>query len=91
MARGKIPLSSVDLSDRERGYVLDALERRWLSSTGSYVGAFERAIGVRINRPFVTATSSGTSPLDLVLRALDVGALRPPSLAPASLVLRRPA
>jgi perosamine synthetase len=73
MARGKIPLSSVDLSDLERGYVLDALDRRWLSSTGSYVGAFERAVGERIKRTFVTATSSGTSALDLTLRALGVG------------------
>jgi perosamine synthetase len=64
----------VSLSDRERRYVLDALDRGWLSSTGSFVGAFERALGERIGRRFVTATSSGTSALDLVLRALGVTA-----------------
>jgi perosamine synthetase len=73
MTSGRVPLSSVDLSGLERRYVLEALDRGWISSTGSYVGAFERAVGARIGRAFVTATSSGTSALDLALRALGVG------------------
>ncbi len=69
----KIGLSSVDLTDRERGYARDAIDRGWISSAGDYVSRFEVAVAERCGRSRAIATSSGTSALDLVLRALDIG------------------
>ena len=68
-----VPLSSVNLTDRERRYVRDAIDSDWISSGGEYVQRFETAMAKRIQRSFVAATSSGTSALAITLRALGIG------------------
>jgi dTDP-4-amino-4,6-dideoxygalactose transaminase len=61
------------LSERETGYVNRALESGWISGTGSYVGDFERLLASHLQGADVVAVCSGTSALELALRALDVG------------------
>ena len=68
-----IPLSAVDIGERERAYVRDAMETGWISSTGAYVERFEAALGERLRRAHVVSTCSGTAALELALRALGVG------------------
>jgi perosamine synthetase len=68
-----VPLSSIDITDRERRYVREAIDSGWISSRGRYVREFEAAIAGRVGRSFVAATASGTCALELVLRALEIG------------------
>jgi perosamine synthetase len=67
-----IPLSSVSLSEREHGLVREAMSAGLLSSAGPFVTAFEEAFAARLGIGHVIATASGTSALELALRALDV-------------------
>lgn len=69
----KIPLSSVDVSARERAYVDAAMGGGWLSGTGPFVRRFEQQLGSRIGRRHVIAVANGTLAIELVLRAFDVG------------------
>lgn len=68
-----IPLSSVDLGEREHAYTRDAMETGWISSTGPYVERFECALAKRLDRRTAISTCSGTAALDLALRALGIG------------------
>ena len=70
---GGIPLSAVSLSRVEREYVLEALDQGVLSSTGSHVRRFEERIAAKIGVAHAVATASGTSALELVLRAMRIG------------------
>lgn len=69
-----IPLSSVNLSNKEVEYVLDALNTGWISGTGDYLKRFEDSISERVGRSYAIAVANGTLALELILRALEVGA-----------------
>jgi perosamine synthetase len=71
--RIRIPLSTISLSEVERRHTLEALEQEALSSTGPHVLAFEEQLASRIGVRHVVATSSGTSALELLLRAMEIG------------------
>lgn len=73
MTRAAIPLSAVSLSDVERARVLEALEQGMISSAGSQVREFEGLIATKIGVGHAVATASGTSALELVLRAMNIG------------------
>lgn len=68
-----IPLSSICISDLERRYVNEALDNNMISSSGKYVKKFEDLISYRTDNKYAIATSSGTSSLELLLRAMDIG------------------
>jgi len=68
-----VPLSSVCLSEREKRYVLEALDEGMISSSGSKVKIFEDLISRRAGTEHAIATASGTAALELVLRAMDIG------------------
>lgn len=68
-----IPLSSICLSELERRYVLEALDENMISSSGPHVKRFEDMISFRTGTEHAIATSSGTSALELLLRAMDIG------------------
>jgi len=70
VGRARVPLSSLSLGDRERGYVEDALASGWVSSSGPYVERFAGAVARQVRRKRGIATASGTCALDLLLRAL---------------------
>jgi perosamine synthetase len=69
----RIPLSSISLSDLEKQYVLKAINGSMLSSTGPYVAEFEKRIAEQIGVRHAIATATGSSALELIVRALDIG------------------
>ena len=69
-----IPLSSVSVTDVEQRYVQEAMKSGMISSSGPFVSAFEKALAAQTGVRFVVATASGTSALELALRALGIGA-----------------
>src|SRR5512138_2631130 len=68
----RIPLSSIDLSDVERGYAEEALSSGWISSAGSYVDEAERALAAFCGVSDCTVVCSGTAALHLALICLGV-------------------
>jgi perosamine synthetase len=69
----RIPLCTVALGDREKSYVQQALSSGWISGTGPFVEAFERALAERTGRAHALAVTSGTAALELCLQALGIG------------------
>ena len=67
-----IPLSQPDITAAEVRAVTDALQSGRLSN-GPRVADFEELVADRTGRRHAVATNSGTSALQLVLRALDIG------------------
>ena len=61
------------MGDRERRYVLDAVESGWVSSTGRYLKAFEDAFAVHVQAKHAVSVSNGTAALHLALHSLGVG------------------
>jgi perosamine synthetase len=70
----EIPLAVPDLSDKERGYALDAIDSTWISSTGPYVQAFEEEFARLCGAGAAIAVCNGTVALHLALLMLDVRA-----------------
>jgi perosamine synthetase len=68
-----IPLSAVNLGDLERQYVLEALDLTMISSSGPHVRRFEDLIAQKVGVRYAVATASGTSALELLLRAMKIG------------------
>jgi perosamine synthetase len=68
-----IPLSRPDLGSAEKQAVAEALASGWVSGTGPDVGRLEAELRGRLGRSHVIATSSGTSALELAMRALGIG------------------
>jgi len=69
----QIPLSEVSIGHLEREYVLEALAGEMLSSSGPHVKRFENLLSGRVGVDYAIATSSGTSALELLLRAMRIG------------------
>ncbi|MFD4539728.1 DegT/DnrJ/EryC1/StrS family aminotransferase [Streptomyces bauhiniae] len=69
----RYPLAKPSLGKAEADNVRDALASGWISGTGPYVSAFERALEHRCGRASAIAVSSGTTGLELVLSALGIG------------------
>src|SRR5512146_1181089 len=69
----KIPMSSPDLTDRERQAVQDVLNTPILSM-GHWVADFERAFTEVTGLRHAIAVSSGTAGLHLCVRAAQLGA-----------------
>lgn len=69
----RIPLSTIQLSERETELAVDAVRTGWISGTGPNIGAFETGLADRIDRQHVVAVNSGTSALELVLDGLGIG------------------
>ncbi|MCC6503463.1 MAG: DegT/DnrJ/EryC1/StrS family aminotransferase [Deltaproteobacteria bacterium] len=70
---GYIPVSSPALIGREKEYVLDCMESSWISSTGKYIGQFEKAFAQYLGAGHAIAVSNGTVALHLALLALGIG------------------
>lgn len=69
----QIPLSAISMSDLERRYVLEALDEGMISSSGPHVHRFEDQLAARVGVAHAVATASGTSALELLLRAMKIG------------------
>ena len=68
-----IPLSVPNLRGNEQKYVLDALQREWVSTAGDYIDRFEREIADYVNVEKAVACQSGTAGLHLALLQAGVG------------------
>lgn len=68
-----VPLSNVSMSALESHYARSALHSGWISANGPYVRQFERLLSLQTGTEHVIAMSSGTSALELALRALGIG------------------
>ena len=69
----KIFVAEPDLSDLEKKYLIEAVDSKWISSSGEFIGKFEKGFADFCNTKYATSCSSGTSALHLALLALGVG------------------
>lgn len=68
-----VPVCEPTFLGNERSYVLDALDTGWISSSGKYVAAFEKAFADYCGVRYGVATCNGTTALHLALIALGIG------------------
>ena len=68
-----IPVYRPDLSGNERSYVLECLDSSWISSLGTFIERFEKAVCAATGVQFATGTCNGTVALHLALHCLGVG------------------
>lgn len=69
----KYPLINLKIQNSEINNVIDAMKTGWISSAGSYVRQFEENFVKYIGRGFAISTSSGTTALELALKAFGIG------------------
>lgn len=62
-----VPLSVPNLKGNEKKYVLDAIEKEWVSTGGKYIEDFEKQIAKYVNVSKAVACQSGTAGLHLAL------------------------
>lgn len=67
-----VALHEPEFNGRERDFVLDCIDTRWVSSVGSYVDAFETEIARRAGCSYGIAVSNGTAALQIALIAGEV-------------------
>jgi len=70
-----IPLSVPNLKGNELKYVVDAVEKEWVSTGGAYINEFEDSIAKYLNVESAVACQSGTAGihLSLILSGVDAG------------------
>jgi perosamine synthetase len=68
----RVPLSSADLTNREAGYVEEAVRAGWISSSGQYVKKAEDAWAAFCGNTPCTLVCNGTAALHLALMSLDL-------------------
>jgi perosamine synthetase len=68
-----IPIYKPVVAKNQKTYVLDCLEKNWISSRGSYINNFEEAVGRLLGVKHVVTTCNGSVSLMLSLAALGVG------------------
>jgi perosamine synthetase len=68
----RIPVACADLSGNEEAYVVEAIRSSWISSTGSFVGRFEREFAQACATSSALSVCNGTVALHLALLALGV-------------------
>lgn len=71
-AREIIPWAKPHLGDKEREYLLRALDSTWISG-GEFVDKFESDFAGLIGKKYAVATSNGTTALHLAVLAAGVG------------------
>ena len=69
----RISVSMPDLTDRERGYLIEAFDSSWISSTGSFVSRFETEFAKFVGVDHAISCVNGTCALHLALSSLGVG------------------
>ena len=68
-----MPVCEPALLGNEKKYVLDAIETAWISSSGKYIPAFEKAFAEYCGVKHGIAVTNGTVALHLALVALGIG------------------
>jgi len=67
-----IPLSVPNLAGNEWKYIKDCLDTNWVSSVGSYVDRFEKAVADFTGAKYAISTVNGTAALHISLLLSDV-------------------
>ena len=68
-----IPLSVPEIRGNEWKYIKECLDTNWVSSAGSYVDQFERAIAEQVGVKHAVATVNGTAALHVALLVAGIG------------------
>ena len=68
-----IPVCEPNIGHLEREWVNRALDAGWISSTGNFVGDFERKFSDFVGTDFSVAVANGTLGLVLALKVLEIG------------------
>ncbi len=68
-----IPLSVPNLKGKEKEYVIDAIDKEWVSTAGAYITRLEGEIAKYVGVKGAVACQSGTAGLHLALRLSEVG------------------
>jgi perosamine synthetase len=68
-----IPVAAPALIGNEKKYVLDCLDKTWISSNGEYIERFEAAFGEYCGVNHALSCCNGTAALHLALLALGIG------------------
>ncbi len=71
--RAHLPVAQPVLGERELVYVTECILSGWISSTGRFVGEFEKRCAAYCRVPHAVSTSNGTTALHLALLVLDIG------------------
>jgi perosamine synthetase len=69
-----IPVYKPYLNGKEKEYVIECLDSKWISSKGDFVHRFEKEFSNYLNIGFSTTVSNGTVALHLALLALGIKA-----------------
>ncbi|MGZ4696838.1 MAG: aminotransferase class I/II-fold pyridoxal phosphate-dependent enzyme [Oryzihumus sp.] len=69
---GTVPLAVPNIGERERDYVLEAVESGFVSSVGPFVSRFEREFADAVGARYAVACSTGTAALHVALILLGV-------------------
>ncbi len=72
MKKKFIYVSEPKLSNKTKDYVLDCLKTEWISSSGSYLEAFEKKWAKYCNKKYAVSVTSGTAALIVALKALNL-------------------
>jgi|TARA_B100001964_G_scaffold245808_1_gene336687 perosamine synthetase len=72
MTNKKIPIAEPLMSGKEKEYVLDCINKNWISSKGDYVRKFEDEFSKYCNVKHAVSTTSGTTALHLCLESLGI-------------------
>lgn len=72
VAAGFVPLCVPELRGNEWAYIKECLDTNWVSSVGSYVDRFERAVADRVGTAHAVATVNGTAALHVALQLAGV-------------------
>jgi perosamine synthetase len=73
MSPPRIPVSRPEIGERERRYMMEAVDSGWVSSLGDFIGRFESGFARYCDVPHGVAVSNGTTALEVALKALGVG------------------
>ena len=70
MSPPRIPVSRPEIGEKERRYVLEAVDSGWVSSLGDFIGRFESGFARYCDVPHGVAVSNGTTALEVALAEL---------------------
>jgi perosamine synthetase len=73
LKRSRIPVSGPSITEREIGYVTDAVTNAWYANHNVYHERFEQAFACHLGVPYAIALPSCTAAIHLSLLALGVG------------------
>lgn len=70
--KNRIPIYSPIFGEKEKKYLVNCIEKGWISSEGSYISLFEKYIANYCHSKYALSCSSGTAALHLSLLASGI-------------------